>query len=69
MADLSDKIKNNAEGAKSATADGVSVTRHSLREQIEADRYIRGLEQQGKRGFPLRRFQVISGPPGGPTRC
>ena len=36
--DLKDTIKQNAEGPESASADGVQVKQHGLRDQIEADK-------------------------------
>jgi hypothetical protein len=38
--ELDSTIKQNAEGPESASADGVSVKQHSLRDQIEADKYL-----------------------------
>jgi len=38
--DLKDTIKQNAEGPKQASADGVSTQQHSLADQIEADKYL-----------------------------
>ena len=38
--DLRDTIKQNAEGPESAEADGVKTKQHSLRDQIEADKYL-----------------------------
>ena len=40
MAELEDSIQTNAEGPKSASADGVSVQQHSLADQIAADKYL-----------------------------
>lgn len=40
--DLKDAIKQNAEGPRQASADGVSAQQHSLAEQIEADKYLAG---------------------------
>lgn len=37
---ISDAIKENAAGPKAASGDNVSVTQHSLAEQIEADKYL-----------------------------
>ena len=36
--DLKDAIKQNAEGPKQASADGVSTQQHSLADQIAADK-------------------------------
>ena len=43
MSDVSDQIALDALKAASVSNDGVSVTRRSLREQIEADRYLRDI--------------------------
>ena len=40
--DLKDAIKQNAEGPKQASADGVSTQQHSMSDQIEADKYLAG---------------------------
>ena len=40
--DLKDAIKDNASGPKQASADGVSTQQHSLKDQIEADKYLAG---------------------------
>ncbi len=38
--DLKDTIKQNAEGPKRASGDSGSVDQHSLKDQIEADKYL-----------------------------
>ena len=40
--DLTDAICENAEGPEDASADGVRVKRHGLKDQIEADKYLAG---------------------------
>jgi len=40
--DLTDAIRENAEGPEEASADGVRVKRHGLKDQIEADKYLAG---------------------------
>ena len=40
--DLKDVIKENAEGPESAEVDGVRTKQHSLKDQIEADKYLCG---------------------------
>lgn len=41
MADeIRDQILSDAQGPKSVSTDGVSVSQRDLREQIEADRYL-----------------------------
>jgi hypothetical protein len=51
--ELDDTILENAQGPESASADGVSATRHPLRDQIEADKY---LASKGARRNPVRGF-------------
>ena len=38
--ELKDSIEENARGPKSASGDSGSVEQHSLKDQIEADRYL-----------------------------
>jgi hypothetical protein len=40
--DLTDTIRENAEGPEEASANGVHVKRHGLQDQIEADKYLAG---------------------------
>ena len=40
MADLSQQIEQSAQQPKSGTFDGQTFTQHSLKEQIEADKYL-----------------------------
>lgn len=47
---LAESILANAQGPQSATADGQSATQHPLRDQIEADKY---LKNAGARTNPL----------------
>lgn len=52
MAETSDKIVENVQGPKSVTVDGRTVTQHSPREQIEADRYAKSNSATSKKlGF------------------
>jgi hypothetical protein len=60
--DLKDKIKENAEGPESAEADGVKSRQHSLRDQIEADKYLSGKDALAKKNFGLTRGKIV--PPG-----
>jgi hypothetical protein len=60
--DIADQIEADAQGAKKATGDFGSYEKHSLQDQIEADRYVRGLRaQRTGTGFKLSKFV----PPGG----
>ena len=61
--DLKDTIKTNASGPKQASADGVSTQQHSLKDQIEADKYLAGktaVSTNPARGFT--RVKIV--PPG-----
>jgi len=61
--DLKDAIKQNAEGPKQASADGVNVQQHSLDDQIAADKYLAGKEAVSKN--PAKAFvRVKIVPPG-----
>ena len=59
--DLSDTIKQNAEGPKRAQGDSGSVEQHDLKDQIEADRYLSSKEA-AKKGLGVRMTKVV--PPG-----
>lgn len=59
MADLSDDIETNAGGPKKVTVDGNSAEQHALKDQIEADRYLKSQDAMTspKRGISLARFR------------
>jgi hypothetical protein len=60
--DIADQIEADAQGAKKATGDFGSFEKHSLQDQIAADKYIRGLRSQAAgTGFKLSKIV----PPGG----
>ena len=61
--DLKDKIKQNAEGPKQASVDGVSTQQHPLPDQIAADKYLAGKRAASKN--PAKAFTRIKiVPPG-----
>jgi len=61
--DLKDAIKQNAEGPKQATVDGVTAQQHSLTEQIAADKYLADKDAVSK--DPTKAFtRVKIVPPG-----
>jgi hypothetical protein len=60
--DLEDTIRQNAEGPAKASNDAGSVEQHSLRDQIEADRYLASKEATRKKGRGLRFSKLV--PPG-----
>ena len=59
--DLTNKIKENAEGPKRARGDSGEVEQHDLKDQIEADRYLSSKEA-AKKKLGVRMTKVI--PPG-----
>lgn len=60
--DLTDAIKQNAEGPKQASADGVSTQQHSLEDQIEADKYLASKEAAKNPAKAFTRVKIV--PPG-----
>lgn len=60
--DLSNAIAENALAPKRAAGDSGSAEQHSLREQIEADRYLQS-KKAARRGLGIRHVRLI--PPGG----
>jgi len=60
--DLTDQIRENASGPKAAKGDAASMEQHSLRDLIEADRYLASKKAAGGKGFGLKVSQFI--PPG-----
>ena len=51
-------IADNAAGPKSASADGQSVTQHSIKEQIEADRYAKSQAAARTGTLGIRRHKI-----------
>jgi hypothetical protein len=60
--DLQDVLKKNAAGPASAEVDGQRVTQHKLKDQIEADRYMKSSEAVAKGHRGLRISKLV--PPG-----
>ena len=60
--DLKDTIKESAEGPASAEVDGQRVTQHKLKDQIEADRYVKSSDAVAKGHRGLRISKMV--PPG-----
>ena len=61
--DLKDTIKQNAEGPKQASADGVNVQQHAIADQIAADKYLAGKDAVSR--SPAKAFvRVKIVPPG-----
>ncbi len=59
--DLDNTIRRNAKGPKRAAGDSGSMEQHSLKDQIEADRYLASKEA-AKRGLGVKRSKLV--PPG-----
>ena len=63
MADeIKKAIQENAEGPASAEVDGQRVTQHKLKDQIEADRYVKSSDAVTKGHRGLRISKLV--PPG-----
>ncbi|MCL4742271.1 MAG: hypothetical protein KJZ54_08715 [Phycisphaerales bacterium] len=60
--ELEQAIKDNAAGPAKAAVDGQSVEQHSLRDQIDADRYLASKEAVRRKDRGLRLTRLI--PPG-----
>jgi hypothetical protein len=60
--DLQDVLKKNASGPASAEVDGQRVAQHKLKDQIEADRYMKSSEAVAKGHRGLRISKLV--PPG-----
>lgn len=61
--DLTETIRDNAQGPSSATNDQGTFTQHSLPDQIEADRHIKSTDAVKKRPARGLRFNKFI-PPG-----
>ncbi|MEW4530219.1 hypothetical protein [Maioricimonas sp. JC845] len=60
--DLDDVIQENAEGPAEARGDSGSVRQHSLKDQIEADRYLAAKRAARAKRLGLRLSKLV--PPG-----
>jgi len=60
MGNTTSNIEENAKQPKSVSADNVDVSQHSLRDQIEADKYLRNRSAANKKRLPIR-FQKVQG--------
>jgi uncharacterized protein involved in outer membrane biogenesis len=56
--ELKDTLLSNAQGPAEATGDEGSVKQHNLKDQIEADRYLRNVASAGGSKFPIRMAKV-----------
>jgi hypothetical protein len=60
--ELTDAIKENAQGPKRAQGDAGSVEQHDLKDQIEADKYLASKEAAKNPAKALARVKIV--PPG-----
>jgi len=60
--DLKDAIKDNAQGPKQASVDGVSTEQHPLPDQIAADKYLAARDARKNPAKAFARAKII--PPG-----
>jgi len=60
--DLTDTIRDNAQGPAEAKGDSVSVKQHGLKDQIEADKYLAGKRAAADPTKGLARVKIV--PPG-----
>ena len=56
--ELKDAILENAKGPKRVQGDSGSVEQHSLKDQIEADRFLQSKKATQGKGFPVRLFKI-----------
>ena len=61
--EIADAIGANATGPKQVVSDGVSVTQHPIKDQIDAAKFVGAKEAVKKKGFGIRYAQFV--PPGG----
>lgn len=61
--EIDQSIKDNAIGPKSAESDGHKVEQHSLKDQIEADRYLCSKKAMKNKSLGIRISKLS--PPGG----
>ena len=60
--DLDSTIRENAAGPKRASGDSGSVEQHSLKDQLEADRYLASKKAAQSKGLGIRLSKLV--PPG-----
>lgn len=65
MSDLSDRIETDALKPQSVTADGVSITRRSLADQIAADKYLADKAASADMSRTVKNLFSRIVPPGG----
>jgi hypothetical protein len=58
--DLDQAIRDNAAGPARVQGDSGSVQQHSLKDQIEADRYLESKRATRRRGLGIRLFKIVA---------
>lgn len=62
MADeVRDAIDSSAQGPRQVTADGMSINQHSLKDLIEADRYLESRATARASGLGIKRLKISPG--------
>lgn len=61
-AEITDAIESNATGPKQVAADGVTVTQHSIADQIAAAKYVGATNAAANAPFGMKRARLV--PPG-----
>ena len=56
--ELKDAILENAKGPKRVQGDSGSVEQHSLKDQIEAEKFLQSKKATQGKGFPVRLFKI-----------
>ncbi len=56
--ELKDAIAENAKGPKRVQGDSGSVEQHSLKDQIEAEKFLQSKKAAQGKGFPVRLFKI-----------
>lgn len=58
---ISTEISESAQSPKQVTHDGVTTIQHSLKDQIEADKYLTSRRATRRRAFPIKMAKVVPG--------
>ena len=60
--ELDDTIRDNAQGPSEVSGDSGSMKQHSLKDQIEADRYLNSKQASRSKNLGIRTAKLV--PPG-----
>jgi hypothetical protein len=61
LEDLTDAIRENAGGPKQVSTDGLTVSQHSLKDQIDALNHLREADISKSRKLPVRIARIRPG--------